>query len=178
MKCHYGRPADGPGSAQNALRRAFAVESRQVRKREEEIMSRRQTSLGTWMMMLCLLFGMSGISALAKPQTASSTDDQTTTTTTKKKKKKAKTPADTTATADRLALQMPRPLLRKRQERARRPLPVMLRPPPIQRQPPAIPEPKRPTRARKQPRIPVRHQRLRRLPHPQPQPALTPPRLR
>src|SRR6266849_3135576 len=58
-------------------------------EREEEIMTRLQTRLSTWMMVLCVLFVISGISALAKPQAASSTDDQTSTTTTKKKKKKA-----------------------------------------------------------------------------------------
>ncbi len=57
-------------------------------------MSRLQTRLSTWMMVLCVLFVMSGIGAMAKPQAASSTDDQASTTTTKKKKKKAKTDSE------------------------------------------------------------------------------------
>src|SRR6266849_6028872 len=72
-------------------------------EREEEIMTRLQTRLSTWMMVLCVLFVMSGISALAKPQAAGSTDDQTSTTTSKKKKKKAKTKTDTSASGDQAA---------------------------------------------------------------------------
>ena len=39
-------------------------------------MNRLQNRISTWMMVFCVLFVMSGISAMAKPQAASTTDDQ------------------------------------------------------------------------------------------------------
>jgi hypothetical protein len=85
-----------------------------MRKREEEIMSRLQTRLNTWMMVLCVLFVMSGISALAA--TASSTDDQTPSQPPEEKKKQRQwRGGDQAAATDASAT-------RQKSKRARRPL--------------------------------------------------------
>ena len=60
-------------------------------------MNRLHTRLSMWTVALCMFFVLSGISAMAGPQT-SSTDDQASTTTSKKKKKKTK--KDASASAD------------------------------------------------------------------------------
>ena len=94
-KCHYVPPLASPEAPQRPLGTSKTL--LWPAETKEEIMSRLHIRLGTWTITLCMFFVLTGISAMAKPQTTTTDDQTAATATTKKKKKKATTTTDTAA---------------------------------------------------------------------------------